>query len=143
MLQGARGQFLRFCGVGAAGFFADAAVLYVLVHGFGLDPIPARVLSFSVAVVLTFELNRRWAFRAPGLTPGLKAFTTYLSVQGVGFACNFAIYTALLLSLPQPFNRPFDCLVVASAAALIVNYLGAHFVVFRRCAGAPVEHDAA
>ena len=128
-------QFLRFCAVGGVGFVVDAAALLAAVHLCGLDPIGARLLSFAAAVLATFELNRRWAFRGGGTRPYWAALSSYLGVQGVGFACNFGLYTLLYLTLPEPYSSPLPCLAVASAAALAVNYAGASLIVFRTTTG--------
>ena len=124
-------EFLRFCAVGGTGFVIDAGALAVGTHIFGLDPIAARFLSFGVAVLATFELNRRWAFKQRAAQPYLAALSTYLGVQSVGFACNFSVYAALYFTLPLRYDAPLLCLAVASAAALAVNYAGASLVVFR------------
>ena len=124
-------RFLRFCVVGGAGFAVDAAVLVALVHGFGVDPILARVFSFSIAVVVTFELNRGWSFGAIRQQRLFTALATYLAVQGVGFLCNLAVYTAAIFTLPAPFNAPLFCLAIASLAGLVINYAGARHLVFR------------
>ena len=123
-------RFLRFCLVGVAGFVADAGVLKLLVHLTGANPIAARLPSFAFAVLVTFELNRRWAFGAIRHGSILAAFAAYVSVQGVGFLSNLAVYTALILWLPAPFDAPLLCLAIASVAALLVNYSGARRLVF-------------
>ncbi len=123
-------EFMRFCAVGTVGFLVDAGLLILAIQA-GLDPIAGRFLSFAVAVVATFELNRCWAFRGGGGKSFLKAFAGYLGVQGLGFACNFGVYTLLYTGLPRPYKLPLLCLVVASALALIVNYAGASLWVFR------------
>ena len=124
-------QFLRFCCVGGAGFCVNAGMLMSLVHILGVGAILAWPLSAASGVLTTFELNRRWAFR--GAAPGCygAALATYAGVQGLGIACNFAVYAGSYLLLPPPLNAPFLCLVAASGAALAVNYAGASRVVFR------------
>jgi putative flippase GtrA len=134
-------RFLRFCAVGGAGFIADASVLFLLVHKFAFNPIVARAFSFSIAVVLTFELNRRWSFRTVRHRRVVAAFGAYLAVQGVGFLCNFAIYGLAILSLPAPFSAPLICLALASVLALAVNFMGAERLVFS--IGAPGSGSAA
>ncbi len=124
-------QFLRFCTVGGVGFVIDAGALEVATRLVGLDPIAGRLLSFGIAVLVTFELNRRWAFKHGGSKSYWAALSSYLGVQGVGFACNFCIYTALYLTLPLRYDAPLLCLAVSSAAALVVNYAGASLIVFR------------
>ena len=124
-------QFLRFCVVGATGFVVDAGVLLIELHAFSLDPIWGRLVSFSVAVLTTFELNRSWAFKSTRHQPYLAAFVSYLSVQGVGFVCNFGIYSMLYVAVPSGYNAPLFCLAVSSLIALTVNYAGASLIVFR------------
>ncbi len=124
-------QFLRFCVVGATGFVVDAGVLLIELHAFSVDPIWGRLVSFSVAVLTTFELNRNWAFKTIHHQPYMAAFMSYLGVQGVGFVCNFGIYTILYVTLPPGYNAPLFCLAVGSLIALTVNYAGASLIVFR------------
>lgn len=127
-------QFLRFCCVGGAGFFVNAAALMGLVHLAGVDPFVAWPLSAVAAILTTFELNRRWAFRSGGAERYGAALATYAGVQSLGLACNFAVYAGCYVLLPPPLNAPLFCLVAASAAALAFNYAGASRVVFRAVA---------
>ena len=122
-------QFLRFFVVGLGGFCVDGGVLLLVIRLLGVDPISGRFLSFAVAVTFTYGLNRAWAFRRGiGL---LRGFGLYLGVQGFGFGCNLTVYSALFLLLPKPWNAPLLCLAMASGVALVVNYAGAKWLVFR------------
>ena len=60
------------------------------------------------------------------------AFAGYVTTQAVGFCCNLLVYAAALTWLPAPFGDPLPALVLASAAALAVNFAGAKHVAFRR-----------
>ena len=124
-------QFMRFCCVGGAGFCVNSAALMALVHVAGADPILAWPLSAVAAILTTFELNRRWAFRGAGAERYGMALAAYAGVQSLGLACNFAVYAGCYVLLPPPLNAPLLCLVAASAAALSLNYAGASRVVFR------------
>ena len=123
-------RFARFCVVGAAGFLADTGTLLAMVHVFALNPIPAKIVSFAVAVLLTFELNRCWTFGAVRRERIGPALIAYLGVQSTGFVCNLAAFTAALYCLPVPLNTLVFCSVIAAAVALLVNYLGARHLVF-------------
>ena len=125
------GRFLRFCCVGGAGFCVDAVALMALVHGAGVAPVPARLMSAVVAILTTFELNRRWAFRGARARRYGAALAAYAATQSLGLGCNVAVYTGCYLLLPPPLGAPLVCLVAASAAALALNYAGASRVVFR------------
>ena len=101
----------------------------------GIPPIPARLLSFSVAVLVTFALNHRWTFAGAGSDGIAAAVIAYLGVQGVAFAVNFGIYAGWILWVAAPWNRPLLGLAIASMIGLIVNYAGSRFVVFGRPRG--------
>jgi peptidoglycan/LPS O-acetylase OafA/YrhL/putative flippase GtrA len=124
-------QFLRFCVVGGAGFVIDAGLLALVLNmGLGLGPLVARLISVVVAVIATFLLNRLWAFHGADKGGAVQAFALYVAVQGVGLLCNLAIYTGLVLLAPPPLSNPIVAVAIASALALVVNYLGARHIVF-------------
>ena len=129
------GHFTRFCCAGGLGFVVDFAVLKTVVH-LGLNPIGARCVSFSVAVVVTWLVNRAWTFDSSGRTPGarslLKEFAGYVAVQSIGFAANFSIYSAMVIGIPALNGRLLPPAIVGTAVGLGVNYLGAKHLVLRR-----------
>lgn len=57
-------RLAMFLGVAAVGFAASAALLWLLVQGFQLDPRVAKLLTLPMVVVLQFTLNRRLTFQA-------------------------------------------------------------------------------
>jgi putative flippase GtrA len=121
-------SLLRFGVVGAAGFIADGGVLAALVH-LGFGPLNARLVSAPLAVLLTFMLNRHWAFEKAD-KPFLASFAGYCGIQAVGFLSNLAIYAAAIKFGPYPFNLPLSAFAAASACALVINYAGARLLVF-------------
>lgn len=131
------GHFTRFCCVGALGFAVDFTVLKTVVH-LGLNPLGGRWVSFSVAVVATWLANRAWTFKAHRRPGGslIKEFAGYLGVQSVGFAANFAVYASMVVGIPALDGRLLPPTIAGTAAGLVVNYLGAKHLVFRRRAGA-------
>ena len=131
-----RAQFLRFALIGAIGFALDGGGLMLLTEWFEADPIASRFATFSIAVVTTWRLNRRYAFTSGGRTL-LAEFGTYLGVQGFGFLCNLAVYSVAVLFLPHPLNIPIVALVIAAGVGLLANFLGLKHLVFIR----PDEKD--
>ncbi len=123
-------SFGRFCIVGAIGFVVDTAVLMSLVRLAALPPVPAKILSFAVALLVTFQFNRMWAFAAVRHGSVVRAFAAYLGVQGAGAACNLATFALCTLVLPQGLLWLGLGAVLASMSALLVNYLGASRFVF-------------
>jgi putative flippase GtrA len=139
------GHFMRFCCVGGLGFVVDFSVLKAvlgLAELLGADAtslfakVAGRLASFSVAVVATWVVNRSWTFagHASPHASLLAEFGGYLTVQSVGFAANLAAYTGMLAAFPA--LGLFPAMVVGTAAGMVINYLGAKHLVFRRRAGA-------
>ncbi|MCG2583616.1 GtrA family protein [Massilia sp. TS11] len=56
-------RLAMFLAVAAVGYAASAALLAVLIGGFGLDARLAKVLSLPMVVALQFTLNRRFSFK--------------------------------------------------------------------------------
>ena len=125
-------RFARFCLVGGIGFVTDAGLMALCIHGFGCGPFAARAVSFTVAVLVTFLLNRSLSFADLQGRPVLSALAGYLLVQAFGFACNMLVFALAILRLPEPFSAPLAALALASAVALVLNYAGARLLVFSR-----------
>ena len=122
--------FLRFCFVGAIGFAVDSGILLLLLET-KINPIILRLFSFAAAVLVTFEFNRRWAFKTYRGSY-VSQLISYVAVQAGGFLVNLSVFSLLFLLLPHPYNRPIVCIALASAAALLVNFTGLQLLVFQR-----------
>ena len=123
--------FLRFGVVGACGFTVDAVVLYVLVHGFGVNAYSGRFVSFAVAVMVTWLLNRTFTFRTSGNGGRTREALVYFGVQASGGAANIAVYSLALLTVPFLKNALIIPLVMGSAAGLCLTYAGSKHLAFR------------
>ena len=122
--------FPAFVVVGTVGFIVDAAILAALVHGYGWGDYTARLISFAVAVTVTWILNRSFVFAGGQTTNKRTEYARYLAVQGTGMAINFLVY-GLCISTNAFMDRwPVAALAVGSAVALLFNYAGARLFVF-------------
>ena len=130
------GHFMRFGMVGGLGFVVDGAVLETMIM-LGMNPIAGRVVSFPIAVCATWLANRNFTFRDKIEQSRVREASTYVAVQLVGGAANFAVYSALVHSLQLFSDWPILALAFGAAAGLILNYLGSKHIVFRRRATAP------
>ena len=81
-----RHSFPRFCLVGGIGFVVDAVLLMLLHRIGGLSVIPARLLSFSIALTVTWLLNRLVTFRSGAARRKLREWQRYVVVNGAGGA---------------------------------------------------------
>jgi len=125
-------RILAFIVVGGLGFVTDALVLTLLVSVFDVNVYLARVLSFLPATLVTWLLNRSWAFRANAapLDARQREYMKYFVVQTGGVLVNFAIFSLLVALLPALKQYPVIPLAVGSAFGLIVNYTGSRLWVF-------------
>jgi len=125
-------RILAFIVVGSVGFVTDALVLTLLVSLFGVNVYLARILSFVPATLVTWLLNRSWAFRATAapVSERQREYLKYFVVQAGGVLVNFAIFSLLVAMLPELKPYPVIPLAAGSAFGLIVNYTGSRLWVF-------------
>jgi len=126
-----RSSFPRFIVIGATGFLVDLAILELLTRAGGLAPVPARVISFAIALSVTWALSRFWGFRAHRSARALPEAARYVGVQLTGGLANFLTYAAALLVVPALERHLFLPLALGSAVGLVINYAGARLLVFR------------
>jgi putative flippase GtrA len=123
--------FIRFGMVGVAGFTVDAAVLHAMVDLFGLNPFTGRLVSFSVAVVTTWLLNRSFTFRHQTSHGPIRQAMLYAAVQGAGGLANIAAYSVAIASAPQLRHMLLIPLAMGSAVGLCLTFLGSKHLAFR------------
>lgn len=124
-------QVWRFAVVGALGFVADALVLTWLVRDAGYGLYEARVLSFAIAVTVTWGLNRHFTFRQQASRGRTREYGRYFMVQGTGALMNLGVYAAMLIAWPALAAWPVLPLAVGSGAAMVFNFVGARHFAYR------------
>lgn len=118
-----------FVTAGIVALGIDAAVLTLLMAGFGWSPFAARVVSIAVAMLASWLINRSvtFAVRTP---PTLSEFARFAAVSWLAQAVNYTVFAAILLV--RPATPPVAALVAASLVAMVVAYVGFRFGVFRK-----------
>lgn len=125
-----RGHFARFLAVGACGFIVDAACFQLLFKsGGGL--VYSRLISAAIAITFTWFLNRRYVFGTTGVNRSGPEYGRHVVVQLGGLAINFAVYFALLATLPGFRTVPVLALAAGSAVALAFNFVASRWWAFR------------
>ncbi len=59
-----RWAIVQTCGLGL-----NLALVYVFVHGLGMDELVGQIPTTAIVTVLTFAVNRSWTFRTPLIAP--------------------------------------------------------------------------
>ena len=123
---------LAFGLVGAVGFLIDGGVLTVLNRFFGMNVYLARLLSFILATLTTWYLNRTYsfgAFRAKPYAAGSEYFR-YLLVQIGGGAINMSIFGGLAYAVDWMKEIPVVPLAVGAVVSMVFTYAFSRFWVF-------------
>ncbi|MBM7366648.1 GtrA family protein [Gordonia hydrophobica] len=78
-------EFIKFAIVGGTTFVVDTVVYFILAFTI-LEPKPtiARVISGGVAVVLSYVLNREWAFKNRGGRERSHEAALFFIISGIG-----------------------------------------------------------
>lgn len=119
--------FIRYSIVGAMGTFVDLASLYFFVEYMKIPVIPAAILSFMLAVINNFLLNKIWTFKVASRNYR-KLFIKFLIVSLVGLGLTIACMQILvnILEIWYMFAKAATSLIV-----LTWNFLANKFWTFR------------
>jgi len=113
---------------GGSAFLVDVGTLEAL-RGVGVPPLIGRLLSISVAMVVSWMINRSVTFAVPG-PPSFREFLHFAAVAWISSAVNYSVFAAILFARPE--TAAVAAIVVATAIAMIVSYLGMRLGVFRQ-----------
>ena len=127
-------HFLRFAFIGATGFVANEAVLYVAIHGLGLGAYAGGIFAFLITVTYTWFGNRMLTFHreaATGALPILEEWAKYVAANTLGFVVNYTVYVTLVTFAPAPFNSPYLALAFGTLSGMVFNFTLSKRFVFR------------
>ncbi len=119
---------LGFVLSGSIAFCVDAGILEILVTGFGVHKLTARVVSLSFAHVAGWLSHRRFTFRL-STPPTWREFLRYAGVQYTIALLNYGIFA--LIVLLKPDIEPLYALAASSGVAMLFSYFGIRFGAFR------------
>lgn len=128
--------FGRFLVVGSTGFVIDATVLEGTIRLLGLGYFSARALSFSLAVLMTWWLNRTYTFdRVPlvelGVVGAGAEFVRYLASSGISIGMNVLVYAGCILLFDVCRQVPVLGVFAGSIAAMGITYVLLRLWAFR------------
>ncbi len=121
-------HFGGFLLAGSLAFVTDVGVFQLLHAGLTIAPLIARPLSISVAMVVSWALNRTLTFPVAG-PPRLSEFLHFAALAWVAAAFNYAVFAGVLWLYPAIW--PPLVIFIASLAAMVLAYLNMRFSVFR------------
>ncbi|MEA9393432.1 GtrA family protein [Acerihabitans sp. TG2] len=117
--------------VGVVGFVFDAGVLYALKGQIGVYP--AKLVSFVVAVVVTWLLNRWITFRRSRSGMRLwREFTQYFVLMIAGGTVNYLAFWISTRYSPTIMAFPVIGVAIGSLCGMVFNYTSAKLFVFKK-----------
>jgi putative flippase GtrA len=114
---------------GGVAFLIDAGITTLLIRIARLDPFSARLIAILIAMVFAWLMHRRITFNV-AYAATVKEFLHFAAVAGSANATNYVVYAAILLIWPA--TAPIGAILISSAIATVLSYLGFRFGVFRR-----------
>ncbi len=129
-------QIFWFIIAGTVGFVIDAGVLEFAVRYADAGLFSGRIISFSIAVIATWQLNRMLTFKQKaisviGIKKALLEFFKYLLSSSLSIAINFGIYTFSVLSFTLCHEIPSLAVALGSVGAMFVTFFMSKYWVFK------------
>jgi len=133
-------QFSRFGIIGATNAFIDFGYLNILIAYTGVHSgvwfAIFKGASFVVATINSYFLNKYWAFNAGHHKPNGTELGRFLAISLSAMVINISA-ASIIVNLVAPINSVSPALwanagaVTGSIAALVFNFLGYKFIVFK------------
>jgi len=122
-------MLFRFCTVGAVGFIVDAGILLLLVNAIGFEAFESRISSFTIALLVTWTLNKNYTF----LTDSSKStLLPYIILSTFSIGVSFLIFTYWITLTDSSNINLLLGVVFGSAAAAGINYITCKHIVFKK-----------
>ncbi|WP_158007124.1 GtrA family protein [Acidithiobacillus caldus] len=123
-------QLIRFGISGVAGFLVDAGIVALCTQTVGMKPIPSQAVAFSVAVTVTWLINRHWTFAEHANEKWLYEWTRYVAANSVGAVVNNGVYGILVLTLTLFSSNPVLAVAAGSLSGMSFNFILSRLFVF-------------
>jgi Predicted membrane protein len=129
-MRSPKAELVLFSLAGVAGFLVDAGVVWVLTRA-GVGPIMAQAVAFTMAVTVTWLLNRRFTFAHHASPNWLREWLHYVAANSVGAVVNNGVYALLVLTVAMFSKEPVLAVATGSLAGLVFNFTASRTLVFR------------
>jgi putative flippase GtrA len=119
--------FLRYIGAGSIAALVEFSLFFFLYQMADLNLILANCISFAVAVILCFILQKNWTFQVSG--NGKRRLQLYLIMQAISAVLNNALMYIFVLQLGiyAPISKLLEIAIV-----FLWNYSFCRLVVFAK-----------
>ena len=113
---------------GGLAFITDATLLTILVRVFSVSPFVARLFTISIAMVVSWLVNRTITF-AETRPPSVAEYLRFAAVSWSAQVVNYCVFAAVLLAMPG--LEPIVALIMACLVSMFFSYNGYRLGVFK------------
>lgn len=132
-------RIIQYSITGGAWFWSGYAMFALCYSVFGLDIIPAKIISYLFGLTVNFILERFWVFTGPGAHKDTDQVTVrYVILSGV----NLGIDTAIVWGLAQVGVTPYLGQFVSAGFFTVWNYIWYRLWVFAKKTPPPRKRQA-
>lgn len=118
-------SLVRFLSVGVLNTAVGLGTIYACMGLLGLGDATSNAIGYTVGLVVSYTLNRRWTFRHQG--NALGSLVRFLMVFAVAYAANlFIVLTAIRM---LHFDR-YLAQAIGTVAYTALSYLGSRHFAF-------------
>lgn len=137
LLDGVKGQVLRFGIVGGANTLIDFGVFNVLVlvsdHPVGMGLLGCNTAAFLCASLNSYFANRSWTFAGRNAA-SLNEFGAFFGITSVGLLINSVVLWVLAGGLPGSLLSIILAKAGATGVSMIWNFCGYRLLLTRQVA---------
>lgn len=123
-------QFFLFALIGGSCFTVDSGILIILIKLCQMNAIEARIVSFLLATLTSWFLNRTFTFSAQEKRIQLLELLKFIAFSCIGGSINFFIYTCVILYLGQGITVVLLALIFSTGVSMFFNFFAYKFLVF-------------
>ena len=119
-------SLVRFLIVGVANTLVGIGTIYAAMYFLGFDIVYANILGYTIGVIQSFILNKRWTFDSSDRA--LSSFIRFLLVLAVAYGAN--LVTVVVANTAFEVN-PYIAQALGIIPYTSTGYLGSRYFVFR------------
>ena len=130
-------EYKWFLIVGIVGFIVDSLLLNLIVYFINFDIYTSRIISFLIAVIITWQLNRMITFKKNfdkkrSVFHVIGEFFKYLMSSSISMSINLGIYFYITIKYEYFRTNLTASVAVGSGIAMVFSFLMFKYWVFKK-----------
>jgi putative flippase GtrA len=139
--SGIIGEIIRFAVIGVINTGIDFVILNILIWATGIKEgnglIPLNAISFTCAVINSYYMNKRWAFKDGSQGQNGRKFSVFLIVSIIGIVINTLVLRVVSTNIHPMFGLSQTlwtnvAKLLATGVSLVWNFIGYKLFVFKK-----------